>query len=52
MDSSYFWKLDPDPHYCEEMDVDPQKSQNLEALEAQIGALEGLLTSGRRFASL
>jgi hypothetical protein len=28
VDSSYFWKLDPDRHYSKKMDVDPQISKD------------------------
>jgi hypothetical protein len=51
MDPHHFGKLDPDPHKSENLDPGPHQiekqdpdlhqSENVEALEAHFGALEG-----------
>ncbi len=43
MDLRHFGKLDsdPDPHQIEKKDLDPLKSEKVEALDGQFGSLEG-----------
>jgi hypothetical protein len=40
MDTLYFWKLNPDPHWSESLNPDPHYSKYSEALGAQNKAVD------------